>query len=158
MTDTTEVNVGDFAGKMARIAYTKDGESVDIEARIEQATPFAIVVREKGQRGAAALKLINTADIQDILEIPDPPRQLKTKKLSPVTQATVRRHMLDAHYCSLAYVNSVTDADALKWHNEQDHDGMGHNHTRGVDDEDDVTDGTDGTENDDDENENDDED
>lgn len=129
------VELVDLVGKMVTLTVASDngGDNESYEARLEQVTEFAAVVRPKGQRGAGALKLVKPELIIAVEPIMEQPRQIKAKRLKPIDEAGARRHLLDAHFYTLEQVNGMHDAEALEVHNKIDHEGYGHTHDRGSD-------------------------
>lgn len=123
----------DLVGKNVTLTVASDngGDNETYDARLETVTEFAAVVRPKGQRGAGALKLVKPELILNAEVINDPPRPIKAKRLKPVQQSDVRRHLLDAHFATLEQVEKMNDLEAWAYHEGMSHEGHGHTHDRG---------------------------
>lgn len=106
-------------------------ETEDVEGVVEIVAPdeSALVIKE---RGNPMTRLIESAHIQrETLEIiPEKPRELKSRRLDPVTLANARQHLLDRHEFQLAAINGMTDEAAVNEHDLIDHGPLGHHHAR----------------------------
>ena len=105
-----------------------DGNSsVEVEGLVQVGNAMGILLKPKGK---ATFDLIPIDEIEDVFEKVEESKDIKASKLKPVARDKVKRHLLDRHGYTLAWVNGVTDEQAETHHNEIDHKGkdLGHYH------------------------------
>lgn len=124
----------EYDGKQVLLTVIQeDGSAKEFEGKIEAASPAGVAFKEKGKRD---VELVEPDKIEEIALAPIKPKSLPQKKLKPVTENTVRQHLLDRHGYDRSVVNGMTDDQAFKEHEDIDHDDLGHKHVEPDDDED----------------------
>jgi len=103
------------------------GEATDIEGKLEVASDAGVGFKPKRKRD---IELLELSQIVGVKAAPAASGALKQKKLSPVTVATVRGHLIDRHGAPLSQVNGMSNEDALELHGKIDHSDLGHNHDK----------------------------
>ena len=123
-----------YSGKQV-ILHTKDesGDLIEREGKVEAASEFGMAFKEKGKRDS---ELVEPDQIEEIALAPTKPKKLAQKKLKPVTDNTVRQHLLDRHGLTRTQVNELSDEQAWDYHDELDHSDLGHRHVEPDDDDD----------------------
>lgn len=123
-----------YDGKQVLLTVIQeDGSAKEFEGKIEAASAAGVAFKEKGKRD---VELVEPNKIEEIALAPIKPKSLPQKKLKPVTETTVRQHLLDRHGYDRSVVNGMTDEQASKEHEDIDHDDLGHKHVEPDDDED----------------------
>lgn len=118
------INLAEYTGKKVNVKLLNEDET--FPAVVEEATEFAAILRRKGK---SALEMHPKDDIEEIELQPEHERELKARRLDPVTLDNVKRHLIDRHGYSLASVNPMSPEYAYQFHNEQvDHAELGHYH------------------------------
>lgn len=118
------INLAEYTGKKVNVKLLNEDET--FPAVVEEATEFAAILRRKGK---SALEMHPKDDIEEIELQPEHERELKARRLDPVTLDNVKRHLIDRHGYSLASVNPMSPESAYQFHNEQvDHAELGHYH------------------------------
>lgn len=117
MTTATQ-NYTELVGKKVILQANEGDEVVDIRGKLEAANDFGILIKPKGK---ASSQLIENGEIVSLeLDEDAAPKssgfKLKARRVNPVTESNVRRHLLDGHGVQLSYVNQVTAAQALQAH------------------------------------------
>lgn len=138
MSIATDVSLADYTGKKVIITQNldqpdKEGNSaVEIEGTVQVGNSDGVLIKPKGK---ATFDLIEARSIEDIRLAPEKDKSFKASKLKLVTIGTARRHLLERHGVTLAWANSVTEEQALDYHNSLDHVelDLGHVHTAKAD-------------------------
>lgn len=88
-------------------------------------------------RGSTMTKLIELADIvpDSVQVVPEKPRELKARRLEPLSLTNARHHLLDRHEYHLKAINTMTDEQAHTEHEQIDHSDLGHYHAERSSDE-----------------------
>lgn len=97
------------------------------EYKVEGVGGGLVILREKGK---SQPKLLNESDIVSFEAKPAKPQVLKAKRLNPVDDDKVKRHLVDMHAYRVSDINGITVEDAVQLHNEIDHKelDLGHFH------------------------------
>lgn len=115
-----------FSGKQVILHLIEgDGSVSEKEGKVEDASEVGMAFKEKGKRD---VDLVLPDQIEEIALAPTKPKTLSQKKLKPVTETTVRQHLLDRHGYDRSVVNAMTDEKAFDEHNDIDHSDLGHKH------------------------------
>lgn len=115
-----------FSGKQVILHLIKeDGSVEELTGKVEDASEVGMAFKEKGKRD---VDLVLPHQIEEIALAPEKPKTLSQKKLKPVTESTVRQHLLDRHGYERSVVNEMSDAQAFGEHNDIDHTDLGHRH------------------------------
>lgn len=131
MVDATKL--ADFEGKQVILTLAADdGTASELEGKVEAASAQGIAFKEKGKRD---VDLVLPEKIVEIALAPSKPKSLIQKKLKPVTESTVRQHLVDRHGASRSAMNKMSDADAFKFHADVDHADLGHKHVEATETE-----------------------
>ena len=104
------------------------GESaVEVEGTVQIGNALGLLIKPKGKTN---FELIPAAEIEEITLAKESNKAIKRSKLQPVKLGQARRHLLERHGVQLAWVNSVTEEQALEYHNSLDHEDLdlGHVH------------------------------
>jgi len=121
-----------FEGKQVILHKITDDGLQELEGKIEAASEFGVAFKERGKRDS---DLVEPGQIEEIALAPSKPKKLSQKKLKPVTDSTVRQHLLDRHGYELGVVNEMSDDAALREHDDIDHTELGHLHVAEDEDE-----------------------
>jgi hypothetical protein len=89
------------------------------------ANGMGLLIKPKGRTSA---ELIEADSIEQVVIVPNKPKQIKSKSLKVVTLEDARSHLAERHGTSLAWINTATDQSALEYHKTLDHSDLGHNH------------------------------
>lgn len=118
------IDLTQYTEKKVNIKLRDEDET--FPATVESATDVALIFRRKGK---SALEM-KTADEVELIELqPEAERELKARRLDPVTLDNVKRHLVDRHGYSLASINALSSEAAYKFHEEEvDHAELGHFH------------------------------
>lgn len=135
------MQLSDYAGK--KITLTRNLETAnnhghlaeEIEGLVQVVAPdgSALVIRPKG---STMNTMIEAHEIEpDSIQVHiDKPRELKARRHTGTCLGNVRQHLLDRHTLMLTIVNTMTDDEAVIFHNRLDHRQLGHFHEANSDD------------------------
>jgi hypothetical protein len=134
----TEVNLAEYTGKKVIVTQNldqpdKDGNSaIEVEGTVQVGNADGVLIKPKGK---ATFDLIEARSIEEIRLAPEKDKSFKASKLKLVTIGGARRHLLERHAVTLAWANSVTEEQALEYHNSLNHEelDLGHVHSDKVD-------------------------
>jgi hypothetical protein len=101
------------------------GDAAELEGKVDAASEAGMAFKEKGKRDVI---LVMPDEIIEIALAPSKPKSLAQKKLKPVTESTVRQHLLDRHGYLRTEVNKMEDDEAFETHEAIDHADLGHKH------------------------------
>ena len=132
-TTTTERDLAQYEGKRVVITQNlkepnENGESaVEVEGQVQVGNENGVLLKPKGKTN---FTLIEAGDIEEIRLAPEKDKNIKASKLRLVKVGQARRHMLERHGVTLSWANSVTEEQALEYHNTLDHEelDLGHVH------------------------------
>lgn len=135
MTDT-QVALESYTGKKIKVTVDQPGrERREITGKVDLANVMAMIVKEERQTMTTLIEAswIVPGSIEEIVE---KPRELKARRLDPLTASNARHHLLDRHGWWLftvpgidnTGVNQMTDEEALTLHATLDHSILGHYH------------------------------
>lgn len=110
-----------FKGK--KVTVTTKGE--DIDGTVEEASLAGIVLKPKNSSRSL---LVESKDIDDIVESGSGPKRLKSKSLPQPVSGKFREHLVDRHGYPLADIQAMAESDAESFHNSLDHSPLGHFH------------------------------
>jgi hypothetical protein len=138
VTTATEVNLSDYTGKKVIVTQNldqpdKDGNTaIEVEGTVQVGNSDGVLIKPKGK---ATFDLIEARSIEDIRLAPEKDKSFKASKLKLVTIGSARRHLLERHGVTLAWANSVSEEQALEYHNSLNHEelDLGHVHTAKAD-------------------------
>lgn len=121
---TATIDLAQYSNKKVTVKLTDEDES--FPATVETATPLAIIFRRKGK---SSLEMKSSDEIELIELQPESEKEIKARRLDPVTLDNVKRHLVDRHGYSLASINALSSEAAYSFHeNEVDHAELGHYH------------------------------
>lgn len=103
----------------------EDGSVNELTGKVENASEVGMAFKEKGKRD---VELVLPDQIEEISVAPSEPKKITQKKVLPVTESNVRRHLADRHGFLLSDLAKMSDADAFAQHEAIDHSDLGHRH------------------------------
>jgi hypothetical protein len=119
------VDYSTYKDKMVNL--TLAGEDEPFAARIVEANETGLMFKRKNQR---VPEIASAADVLRIEEAISPRLRLVTqKKLKVVNEVTIKRHLADYHGVPLSELNGMSEAEAMRRHEDIDHADLGHDHT-----------------------------
>ena len=131
----TGEQLAQYANKRVKFVHNLDeanekGEkAVEVEGTVQTGNELGLLVKPKGQ---VSFKIFHRDSIEpdSITLVEDKSTKLKRSKLQPVKIGQARRHLLERHGFTLSYVNGLTEEQAMKVHDEIDHEmeDLGHVH------------------------------
>ena len=132
-TTTSERDLAQYEGKKVVITQNlkepnENGETaVEVEGQVQVGNENGVLIKPKGKTNFA---LIEAQDIEDIRLAPEKDKSLKASKLKLVKVGSARRHLLERHGVTLKWANSVSEEQALQYHDSIDHveADLGHVH------------------------------
>ena len=130
---TTTQDLAQFTNKRVIIVRNlpepnEKGEgAVEIEGQVQIGNELGVVIKPKGQ---VKFDMIPAEEIEEIRLATEVSKDLKRSKLKVVELGSARRHLLERHGYTLAWVNSATEEQAFEHHASLDHEEMdlGHVH------------------------------
>lgn len=134
MSTDTATDLSQYTGKKVIVtqnlaAPDADGNSaVEVEGTVQVGNASGVLIKPKGK---ATFDLIEAASIEEIRLAPEKDKAFKASKLKLVTVGQARRHLLERHGVTLKWANSVTEEQALEYHNSLNHVelDLGHVHS-----------------------------
>lgn len=121
---TGTIDLTQYADKKVNIKLHDEDET--FPAMVESATAVALIFRRKGK---SAVEMKTAEEVETIELQPEAERELKARRLDPVTLDNVKRHLVDRHGYSLASINALSSEAAYNFHeSEVDHSELGHYH------------------------------
>lgn len=109
--------------KGKKVTVTTGGEAV--EGLLEEASEIGIVFKPKNSSRSL---LIESKDIESIVETSAGPKKLKARVLPQVGEGKYRLHLIERHGYPLADIEAMTEEAAEAFHNGLDHSVLGHTH------------------------------
>lgn len=99
----------------------------EVEGTVQASNPLGILIKPKGK---VNFDLIELKDIEEVYTPAEGDKKFTRSRLKPVEEGKMRRHLLDRHAVNLEWVNSVSEEDAVKYHDSLDHEklDLGHYH------------------------------
>lgn len=127
MTEQQKIDFASFKGRMVDLTRTgEDGVTQVVQGRIIEGNAFGIIFKARSQR---TQDLIESDMILDVRDASSAKLQLISQKaLRPVVPTSVRRHLADYHGVPVSKLDGMSNDVAMKFHDEIDHDDLGHNH------------------------------
>lgn len=135
--------LAEYAGKQVTIVrnLADSNEAVEVEGKVQVGNQLGLLIKPKGK---VQFDLIPIDEIEEVSLAKEGNKALKRSKLQPVKVGQARRHLLERHGYTLAWVNSVTEEQAAEHHDEINHEeaDLGHIHVEKseADDKDDSSD------------------
>lgn len=138
MTDT-QLALASYTGKKVKLLIDKPGEERrEAIGRVDIANELAMILKEVGQ---VMTTLIEASWIvpDSIEEVPDTPREIRSRRLDPLSLSNARHHLIERHGWPLKSgmvngvhwlrgINEMTDQEAQDAHSSLDHSLLGHYH------------------------------
>ena len=127
----TEALLEDFVGKTVKAVILDDAgvRQESKEYKVEAANGGFYILREKGR---SAPHLVPSLQIESF-EVPEPkPVLLKAKRLKPVDDSAVKRHLLDTHGYKVGDINGISQEQAVALHESIDHQEIDLGHFHGL--------------------------
>jgi hypothetical protein len=103
----------------------EDGDDHEVvQGRVEAISDLAIIIRTRG-----GSEVITNSWILDAPSIVPPRKNSRVivRKLRPL-ETTVRQHLVDRHGLAVDLTNSLTEGQAITYHDRIDHSNLGHRH------------------------------
>lgn len=125
------VDLAQFQGNKVVVQVLLDepnekGETlIELEGKAEAANALGVLIKPKGR---TQVELVERGKIESIELAPESEKKLTARSLLPVDFGKVRQHLLDRHGVTLEEVNGLTEESAQTYHNDLQHDGLGHKH------------------------------
>lgn len=129
MSSTEPTDYSAFKGKMVDLIIRVDGESEPrlLTGRIVEGNTLGVIFKAKSQR---VQDVINAEDIISVTEaVTARLRLVSQKRLRAVTAPNIKRHLADYHGQSRSELNEMSEAEAIRRHDEIDHSDLGHCHS-----------------------------
>lgn len=128
-----QVDLNDFSnGQKVRLVHREAGkeEATETKGVVEAVNVDMGVILVK-PKGRASGVMVVLADIVELGLDEDALKPLKARTLKPVKLGEARQHLADRHGWQLDELNEMTEADALREHDNIDHAKMdlGHRHS-----------------------------
>jgi hypothetical protein len=98
---------------------------IEVEGKAEAANALGVLIKPKGR---TQVELIEAEKIESIEFAPEGDKKLGTRSILPIEYGKARQHLLDRHGNTLDEVNNLTEEQALAYHTDLQHDGLGHKH------------------------------
>lgn len=138
MSTATTTDLSQYTGKKVIVTQNlaepdKDGATaIEVEGTVQVGNASGVLIKPKGK---ATFDLIEAASIEEIRLAPEKDKAFKASKLKLVTVGQARRHLLERHGVTLKWANSVTEEQALEYHNSLNHEelDLGHVHSAKAD-------------------------
>lgn len=116
-----------------------DGDTkvlTELEGTLMAVAPgIGVMVRPKGKQQGELINLEDLAEENPIEVAAASVRDLKPQALKPVGVDDARKHLVERHGYKISDINQMSPTDAYTFHEQLDHNDLGHNHTRGEKDE-----------------------
>lgn len=115
-------------GKMVELDVSRDGgdEVETLPGRVIDANDLGVIFKRRSQRGQDLFDLDQVRGVRETVTARL--RMVSQKSLRPATVATVKRHLADYHGFPISTLNTMSEEEALRRHEEIDHEDLGHNH------------------------------
>lgn len=144
MPTATDTDLSQYNGKKVTVVRkletpNEKGESaVQVECVVQVGNANGLLVKPKGK---VQFDLIKLDEIEDVYLTPEKSKPLVASKIKKVTIGQARRHLLERHGVTLEWANSVSEEDALAYHDSLDHVELklGHVHVDKTDEKKDET-------------------
>jgi hypothetical protein len=125
-TDLTQYSGKKVIVQVKLDAPNEKGETlVEVEGKAEAANELGILLKPKGR---TQVELIEASNIESVEFAPEQDKKLTAKTVAVIEHGKARQHLLDRHGLTLEDVNKLTEAQALEYHNNTEHEGLGHIH------------------------------
>lgn len=109
-----------------KVVVTVEGAEAPLEGTVDSGNELGLLFKPKGK---ASLDLIDAAKITNIEVLPEAPKKITVKALLPLKDSAARQHLVDRHGYKIADIESLSESDALEFHNgEVEHEGLAHSH------------------------------
>lgn len=117
-----------FAGKQVLMhVITEDGDLDEVFGKVEAASDVGIAFKPKG---SSTVQLFLPDQIEEMTGAPAKKRTVSQRKLKPIGEDKILRHLLDFHGVPLSWAKETAPKDAVQYHNDLDHADLGHNHDK----------------------------
>lgn len=98
---------------------------IEVEGKAEAANELGILLKPKGR---TQVELVEASKIESVEFAPEPEKKISAKTIALIDYGKARQHLADRHGLNLDEVNQLTEEQALDFHNQTDHTGLGHVH------------------------------